>query len=1041
MNIAETFIRRPVATTLLMLSLLIFGAMGYRLLPVNDLPNVDFPTISVSASLPGASPETMAAAVATPLEKQFSTIAGVDSMTSSSALGGTNITLQFSLDRDIDAAAQDVQTAIAQTLGQLPRDMPNPPTYRKVNPADQPIVFMALSSANLPLSTVDEYAQTFIAQRISMINGVAQVQVYGSQKYAVRVWVDPDAMSIKGIGIDEVVTAVQRANQNLPAGTLDGDRKSFTLMPDGQLYKAESYRPVIVAYRNGAPVRLQEIGTAVDSVENDKVAAWFRDKRAIVLAVQRQPGTNTVEVAENIRKLLPVMRKQIPPAINLEILFDRSETIRESVDDVKFTLVLTMVLVVLVIFVFLRSFTATVIPSLALPMSVVGTFAVIYAMGFSVNNLTLMALTLAVGFVVDDAIVMLENIVRHVEMGKPPMKAALDGAKEIGFTIVSMTISLAAVFIPLVFMGGIVGRLFREFALTICVAILVSGVVSLTLTPMLCSRFLHAHRERRNVLYRWSEKGFDLLLKLYEVTLRFAVRHRFATMVVSAAMLAGMVHFFGVIPKGFLPNEDNNQVMISTEAVEGISFDDMKRHQLELAAVLLKDPNVDAFMCSVGSGGPNASGNTGRFFIRLKPRKERRLTAEQFVEAVRPALNRTPGIRAFLTIPPPITIGGRWARSQYQFTLQSPDTDDLYQVSAALEKRMKELPEIQDVTSDLQLRNPQVDIDLDRDLASSLGITVQQIEETLYSAYGSRQVSTIYAPNNQYRVIVELLPEDQLDPAALAKLYVRSSSGKLVPLNAVARLNQVQGPLSVNHQGQLPAVTLSFNLKPGISLGTAVDSVTEAARKITPDTVSSSFQGTAQAFEASMQGMGMLLILSIFVIYVILGILYESFIHPVTILSGLPSAGLGALLILLLFRVELNLYGLVGMVMLIGIVKKNAIMMIDFALEAQRKQGKPPAEAIVDGCLIRFRPIMMTTMAALMGTLPIALGMGAGAESRRPLGLVVVGGLLISQVVTLYLTPVFYIYMELIKARLQRRRASDASPPDVAPDLAPGGAE
>ena len=1021
MSLPELCIRRPVMTTLVMAAILLFGVMGYRLLPVSDLPNIDYPTIQVSASLPGASPETMASSVATPLERQFSTIAGLDSMTSSSYQGVTNITLQFNLSRNIDAAAQDVQSSITQAQGLLPQGMPSPPSFQKVNPAEQAVLYVAAYSDTLPLSTVNEYAQTFMANRISMVSGVAQVSVYGAQKYAVRVQFDPDALAVRGIGIDDAVTAVQQANVNLPTGTLDGSKRAFTVQATGQLEDAAAYRPLIIAYRNGAPVYLNQVANVIDSVQNDKAANWYDASRGMVLAIQRQPGTNTVEVVNSIQKLLPQLRREIPAAIQLQTLYDRSVGIRASVSDVKFTLWLTICLVVLVIFLFLRNVSATIIPSLALPMSIVGTFAVMYLLGYTVDNLSLMALVLSVGFVVDDAIVMLENIVRHMEQGESVLEAAQNGSREIGFTIISMTLSLAAVFIPVLFMGGIVGRLLHEFSVTIMAAVLVSGFVSLTLTPMLSSRFLRAHQEHGR-LFRATERGFDALLRGYDWTLSGVLRHRFATLVVSLLLLAATGYLYVLMPKGFLPSEDSGEVIGFTLAQQGISFESMKEHTLALLGILRKDPNTDNVMAFAGSGGPLGGLNSGFFFMHLKDHPERRLSTDQVIAELRPKLTQVPGLLAFMQNPPPIRIGGQLTKSLYQFTLQAVDTKELYTDAAQLTAAMAKLPGLVGVNDDMQVANPQINVDIDRDKASALGVSAYQVENALALAYGSTQVSTIYTPSDEYWVIAELEPQYQGDPDALSQLYVRSSTGKLVPLNAVARFVQNLGPLGVNHFGQLPSVTISFDLKPGVSLGTAVTDVENLARHMLPPTISASFQGTAQQFETSFQGLGILLLATVLIIYIVLGILYESFVHPITILSGLPSAAFGALLTLYLFHLELDLYGFVGIIMLIGIVKKNAIMMIDFALAAERNEGKSTAEAIYQGCLIRFRPIMMTTMAALMGTLPIAIGFGAGAESRRPLGLAVVGGLLFSQFITLYITPVYYTYLDGLSKWLSRRR-------------------
>jgi len=1034
-NVPELCIRRPVMTTLIMAGILIFGIMSYSLLPVSQLPNVDFPTIQVSAGLPGASAETMASSVATPLENQFSTIAGIDSMTSTSALGTTQITIQFALDRSIDAAAQDVQAAITAAQRTLPTEMPSPPTYRKVNPAEQPILYLALSSPTLPLSTVDEYAETMMGQRISMIDGVAQVMVFGSQKYAVRIQLDPDALASRGIGIDEVTTALEQGNVNLPTGTLFGPHRAFTIQATGQLTNAAAYRPLVVAYRNGSPVRLAELGRVIDGVQDDKVASWFNDTRAIVLAIQRQPGTNTIDVVDAIRKLLPTFRAQMPAAVDLAVLYDRSESIRESVRDVQFTLLLAVGLVVLVIFLFLRNLSATVIPSLALPMSIIGTFTAMYLMGYSVDNLSLMALILSVGLVVDDAIVMLENIVRHMERGEGVLQAALSGSREIGFTILSMTLSLVAVFIPVVLMGGVLGRLLHEFALTIVAEILVSGVTSLTLTPMLCSRFLRPQDPRgRGRLYAWSERFFQGMLRVYERSLRRVLPHRKTMTALFVALVLATVWLFVVTPKGFIPSEDVGMIFGFTQAADDISFDAMMAHQRAVADVIRQDPAVEQLMSAIGASGASSTLNTGRVFVKLKPRSERP-SSTAVIQRLRSKLAAIPGITVFLQDLPTIRIGGRLTKSQYQYTLQDTDTRELYHWAAVLEARMRELPGFLDVTTDLEVNNPQVTVEIDRDQAAALGVSAGQIESALYDAYGARQVSTIYMPTNQYWVIMELLPRDQLDPDALAKLYVRSASGRLVPLHAVASLTRSVGPLTVNHQGQLPAVTISFDLQPGVSLSDAVERVSRLERELRlPLTLSASFQGTAQAFQSSLQGMWLLLLLAVVIIYIVLGVLYESFLHPLTILSGLPSAAFGAVLTLRLFGMELNMYGFVGLLMLLGIVKKNAIMMIDFALDAQRNEGKRPFDAIVSGCLIRFRPIMMTTMAAFMGTLPIALGLGAGSEARRPLGLTVVGGLMVSQLVTLFITPIIYTGLESWKQRLREWRHGRRPPRRMKPD-------
>lgn len=1010
-------------TTLLMVALLIFGAFAYFSLAVNDLPAVDFPTISVSASLPGANADTMASAVATPLEKQFSSIAGLDNMSSTNSMGSTQISLQFNLTRNIDGAAEDVQAAIIAARPLLPTSMPTPPTFRKVNPADAPILFIALSSPTLPLYTVDEYAENVLAPRISMTSGVAQVQVFGSQIYSPHVQVDPRKLASYGIGIDEVANAIRTSNVNLPTGTLSGPKQAPNIRVNGQLFNAKAFAPLIVTYRNGSPVRLEDLGTVIDSTQTDKVATWYKDTRAVVLAVQRQPGTNTIQIVDHIKELLPNFRAILPKSVNLNILFDRSQGIRRSVDDVQRTLLITIALVILVIFFFLGNIPTTVIASLSLPISILGTFAAMKMFGFTLNNISLMALTLCVGFVVDDAIVVMENIVRHVEMGETPMEAALNGSREIGFTVVSMTVSLIAVFIPVLLMGGIIGRLFFEFGVTMSVAILISGFVALTLTPMLCSRFLSPQKElKKNLLVVLSDRLFGILLYLYEQTLRVALDHKLIVTALFVIMVIATGKLISIMPKGFLPTEDQGQIMATTEAIQGISFTEMVRHQQEIARIVQKENAVSAFMSSVGASGPTPSANQGRIMMVLKPMNERHMTVDEIIQDLRKKTSRIPGIKFFMQNTPSIRIGGMQTKAMYQLTLSSSNTDQLYKTANALLDKLRDVPELQDVNSDLQVKNLQLNIKIDRDKMSKLGLSMDQVQDALNSAYSQRQVSVIYTPTNQYWVILEVSPEFNQDASMLEWLKVRTSNGDLVPISTVATVDRGVGPMQVNHLGQFTAVTLSFNLKPEVSLSEAVDKVKDIAGQMCPEDVTYKFQGNAQMFESSMGNLGLLLVVSILVIYIVLGILYESFIHPFTILSGLPSAGLGAVLILLAFHMVLDIYGFLGLVLLIGIVKKNAIMMVDFAVDYERTENASAEDAIFKACITRFRPIVMTTMCALLGSLPIAVAFGTGSEARRPLGLTIVGGLLVSQLVTLYITPVFYIYLDRLQKRLAERK-------------------
>jgi HAE1 family hydrophobic/amphiphilic exporter-1 len=1041
MNLSELCIRRPVLTTLITASFIVFGLFAYRLLAVAALPRVDFPTIQIQAQLPGASPETMAASIASPIERQASTIAGISSITSSSTQGSTSIIIQFDLNRDIDSAALDVQTALSTAARRLPPEMTTPPQFRKVNPGDFPILFISTRSSTLPLHVVNEYAETVLAQQISQIQGVAQVLIYGSQRFAIRVQVDPSAAAARNISLDEIRNAVSRANSNVPVGTLSGTQQNITLQASGALMKAADYQKITVAYRNGVSVKLDEVARVIDSVENDKVASWFNDERAIVLAIQRQPDANTVAVVDAVRERLPAFRAQVPAAIEMQFLLDRSLSIRDSVSEVQFHLAISIALVVMVIFLFLRKASATIIPSLAVPVSLIGTFAAMYAFGFSINNMTLLALALSVGFVVDDAIVMLENIARHIEGGMRPFEAALKGSREVGFTIISITFSLIAVFIPVLLMGGMVGRVFREFAVTISVAIIVSGFVSLTLTPMLCARVLKVHRadEKQMFILRWFEAMFNSWLRGYEWSLDKALKYKFFMLLVTFATLGGSIWLYTIVPKGFFPAEDTGYVAVTTEGPSDVGFQTMAELQRKVADIIRKDPAVEYLNSTIGTGGPNPTSNYGRMLIGLKPMAERRESSTAIIQRLRRNANTVPGVAVFFQNIQNIRVVARISKSEFQYTLQSSDTEALYRVAPQLQAAVEKVEGLRDVTTDLYIKNPEMIVEVDREKAAVYGITVDQIRQELYNAFGSRQIGTIYTPSNDYQIIMQSMPEFQADPSALSKIFLKTRAesaanavgggasgtgvltGPSIPLSAVTRLVPSVGPLQVNHQGQQPSVTISFNLAPGVSLGYAVDQIQRIEREAgLPASVTTGFQGSAQVFQESLKGQGILVLAAIFAAYVVLGILYESFIHPITIISGLPSAGIGALLTLMLFKMDLSVIAMIGIVMLVGIVKKNAIMMIDFAIE-RRRVGLGPEAAIREAALLRFRPIMMTTFAAIFGALPIAIGSGAGAELRQPLGVAVVGGLLLSQLLTLYITPVVYLYLDRVDRMIRRR--------------------